>query len=243
LNDRLVLPTALAWIAAAPRGTPDGYEKLDFARALVPALAILQTLQAFPVAGSQVAFSALALVPVGALCVSDGLVQLGLTKVRFQLVASLLFLTVAVSWLPVTWQQSRAAYASAVPLGLPGATLVRVPADQGAVLRRVTQAVRNNCDTFVSVPGLDSFYVFAQLQPPGPLPTRWMWLIGDDPHQQAVVEAANRINRMCVIENDDLINFWSQGRQIPGGPLQNYIRSSFVPAYSIDRYSVLVRRT
>jgi hypothetical protein len=107
LNHPLLLPIALAWVVAAPRGRPDGYEKLDFARALLPALAILQSLHAFPIAGSQAAWAALPLVPVGAMCIGDGLAQLGLTRARMQLATSLLFLTFAVSWLPPAWQQSR----------------------------------------------------------------------------------------------------------------------------------------
>jgi hypothetical protein len=242
LNNRLALPLALAWVVAAPRGTPDGFEKLDFVRALVPALAILQSLHAFPVAGSQLGFSALTLVPVGAMCIGDGLAQLGLTRVRLQLATSLLFLTIVVSWLPPAWQHSRAAYASSIPLGLPGASRVHVQADQAALLRQVTQSLRDNCDTYISLPGMDSFYIFGQLSPPTP-PTRWIWLINDVPQEQAVVEASKRITRLCVIENDDLIKLWSQGRQVPDGPLQTYIQQAFVPAYSFDHYSILVRRS
>jgi hypothetical protein len=242
LNNRLALPLALAWVVAAPRGTPDGFEKLDFIRALVPALAILQSLHAFPVAGSQLGFAALTLAPVGAICIADGVAQLGLTRVRLQLATSLLFLTIVVSWLPPAWQHSRAAYASSIPLGLPGASRVHVAADRAVLLRQITQSLRDNCDTYISLPGMDSFYIFGQLPPPTP-PTRWMWLIDDVPQEQAVVEAGKRINRLCVIENDDLIKLWSQGRQVPNGPLQTYIQEDFVQAYSFDHYSILVRRS
>jgi hypothetical protein len=241
LNHELVLPLAFAWVVAAPRGRPDGFEKLDFARSLVPALAILQSLHAFPVAGSQVAWSTLTLIPVGALCIGDGLAQMGLTRARLQLATSLMLLVLAVSWLPPAWQQTRAAFASSVKLGLPGASRIHVPADQAAVLRKVTQSIRDNCDTFVSLPGLDSFYIFAQQQPPSPLPTRWMWLIGDVPHQQALVEASKRINRLCVVENKNLIAGWSNGRRLDG-PLATYIEAGFVETYTFDQYSILTRR-
>ncbi len=240
LNQPLLLPVALAWVVAAPRGRAGGFERLDFARALVGSLAILQALQAFPVAGSQTAWGALPLVPVGAICIGDGLLQLGLTRIRLQLAAGLVFLTFAAGWLPTTWKDSRAAYASGLPLGLPGASLVRVPADQATPLRQVTQSIRDNCDTFISIPGLDSFYIFGQLQPPIPLPTRYMWLIDDVPHQQALVEASKRINRLCVVENDFLIGSWSQGRE-HNGPLVTYVHDGFVPAYTFEHYSILVR--
>lgn len=245
LNQPLVLPLSLAWLAAAPRGMRDGYQDLDFARALVPAVAILQSLHAFPVAGSQVAFAALALVLVGAACINDGLAQLaevGLGSVRLQLATALLFLAMAVSWLPPALQQSRASYAAAVPLGLSGALRVHVPADQATFLRDVTQSLRDHCDTFISVPGVDSFYVFGQLSPPAGMNlTRWIWLTHDVVEQQAAVAASSRVNRLCVVENDALIVYWSQGRQVPDGPLLDYIRQGFVPGYSFGPYSVLVR--
>jgi hypothetical protein len=241
LSQPFMLPLSLAWIVAAPRGRADGFETLDFARALVPALAILQSLAAFPVAGSQLALGAVFLVPVGAICIGDGLIQVGLTRIRRQVATALLLLALGVSWLPMSWQQTRTAYKSSVPLGLPGATLVRVPADQAALFREVTQSLRENCDTFISVPGLDSFYMFGQLQPPAP-PTRWIWLANDVPQEKAVVEASNRISRLCVLENDDLIKFQLQGRPAPNGPLPAYIQSDFVPAYSFGPYTILVRR-
>jgi hypothetical protein len=240
LNNRIGLPIALAWVVAAPRAKPDGYAKLDFARALLAALAILESLQAFPVAGSQALEAALPLVPVGAICIFDGLGQLGLERVRLQLATWLVFLTLGAGWLPQTWQQTRATYASDVPLGLPGASRVRVPADQAALLGQVNQAIRDNCETFISVPGLDSFYIFSRLKPPGSAPTRWIWLIGDASAQQAVIDASQQVGRLCVVENDSLIAFWTQGRHV-GGPLEAYIQGGFGTLYTIGPYSVLVR--
>jgi hypothetical protein len=242
LSNPLVVGLALVWVVAAPRATHDGYETLDFARALLPAIAILQSLHSFPVAGSQTAWAALTLVPAGAICIADGLVQLGLTRARLQLASLLVFLTLAVSWLPPIWRDTRAAYASAVSLGLQGATLIRVPPDQAAVLRQVTQSIRDNCETFISVPGLDSFYLFGQVQPPTPLPTRLIWLTDDVPHQQALIAASNRIARLCVVKNDYLITAWSRGRTVTG-PLDDYINANFVQMSSIDGYSILTRRS
>ena len=244
LNNRLVLPVALAWVVAAPRATSVGFLQPDFARVLVPALAVLESLEAYPVAGSDQAFAALMLVPVGAICIHDGVVQLselGLTRVYRQIATAVVFAAIAVSWFPADLQQSRAAYDSAVSLGLPGATRVHVPADQAAILRQVTQALRANCDTFISLPGVDSFYVFAQLPPPtGPI--RLPWLTSNVAKQQAIVALVDPIGRLCVIDNQDLVNFWLQGRPEPVGPLVTYVQNGFVPAESIGKYSLLVRR-
>ena len=62
---------SFAWVALIqPPGKPD--EGTQFARLLLPPLAVLQTLHAFPVAGSQVSWSTLLLIPVGALCIANG---------------------------------------------------------------------------------------------------------------------------------------------------------------------------
>jgi hypothetical protein len=241
-TDPLVLPVALAWVVAAPRARPEGgFEKLDFARALVPALAILQTLHVFPVAGSQTGWAALPLVTVGAVCISDGMVQVRLSQVRVQLATWLVFLALVVSWVPAAWRDTQAQCAATVPLGLPGASLVRVPPDEVTLLKQITQTIRDNCDTYVSVPGLDSFYLFGQLQPPTPLPSRYMWLSDDVRHEQALVASVDRIKRLCVVENDYLIYAWTEGRTLTG-PLDAYIQAGFVPIYEVHHYSILVRR-
>jgi hypothetical protein len=241
LNSQLVISNALAWVLAAPRATPEGYAKLDFARALLPAIAVMQSLHVYPVPGSQFAWAALPLIPIGAICVADGLVQLDLTRVRQQLASLLVFFTFAVSWIPQTWRDTRANYASSVSLGLPGATLVRVTPEEASILRQLAQTIRDNCDNFISVPGLDSFYIWDQFEPPTPLPTRFIWLAGDIPRLQALIKSSDRINRLCVVENSYLIYAWSRDRTATG-PLDAYIRNGFVPIYEVHHYSILIRR-
>ena len=67
-------------------------------------------------------------------------------------------------------------------------------------------------------------------------------LLDDEAHQQAVIEASRRINRLCVVENAFLITSWTHGRAV-GGPLEAYIQSDFVPAYTFGDYTILVRRS
>jgi hypothetical protein len=242
LNSQLVISNALAWVLAAPRATPEGYAKLDFARTLLPAVAVMQSLHVFPVPGSQFAWAALPLIPVGAICLGDGLVQLGLTRVRQQLGSLLVFLVFAVSWIPQTWRDARSNYASSVSLGLPGATLVRMGPEQATVLRHLAQTIHDNCDNFISVPGLDSFYIWDKFEPPTPLPTRFIWLADDVPHLQALIKSSDRITRLCVVENSYLIVAWSRGRTVTT-PLDDYIQSGFQQIDSINYYSVLARRS
>ena len=239
LDNPLLLPLAVAWVVATPRASRDGYEGPGFVRVLLAGMAIVEALQAYPVAGSQRLFAEMAMVPVGAVAMSDGVAQLGLARAPLQVATALLFFAMAASWLPQAWQ-ARADYETAVPLGLAGATRVRVPAAQASILQDVTAALHAGCDTYISVPGMDSFYVFAELPPPSP-PTRWIWLIDDVRLENAVVAAGDRVPRLCVIRDQQLIDFWTSGHGLPNGPIDTYVGGGFVPAENIGPYEILVR--
>lgn len=67
------LPLVLAWVAAIPPSGAAEPPYRRFLRVLLPALAMAETLQVYPVAGSQTGIAALTFVPVGALCLGDAL--------------------------------------------------------------------------------------------------------------------------------------------------------------------------
>ena len=71
----LGLAAPLAWLAACPPATGPGHAS-PYVRVLLPALALLGMLHAYPVFGSQAGLAAVAFVPVGALVLSDGLREL-----------------------------------------------------------------------------------------------------------------------------------------------------------------------
>ena len=70
------LPMVLAWIAVIPPAGVQESTYKRFLRVLLPALALAEALQVYPVAGSQVGIASLAFVPVGALCLADALTSL-----------------------------------------------------------------------------------------------------------------------------------------------------------------------
>src|SRR4051794_25423124 len=74
LTQGMVVGAALLWVAVLdPRG---GSPQTSFLRVLIPALAALQFLQAYPIAGSQVFWSGLLLVVIGGIIAADGADQL-----------------------------------------------------------------------------------------------------------------------------------------------------------------------
>jgi hypothetical protein len=223
-------------------------------RVLVAALAALLTLQVFPVDGSQLAWSGLGLVVAGAVIISDGLHCLapssalgpgtvpGLGPHRgAALPAVLVAVLVIGNLVPTAWQW-RHIYQRRIPTGLAGAHRVRWPPAEVGVEQQVTAALRSECTTFVSLPGLNKFYFFTGQAPPTDLnTTQWMYLQGRSV-QQKVVDALEGVPRACALENDTVLGFWQQGKPLPSSsPLQGYIRTHFMVTAHYGDFTILVR--
>jgi hypothetical protein len=89
---------------------------------------------------------------------------------------------------------------------------------------------------------MNSFYIFARLQPLTYLnATAWMQLF-DDQTQHRVVSALRQNPDACVLRNDGIIAFWNQGRPLPNGPLTSYISETYRPVRELGGYEILTRR-
>lgn len=241
----LALP--LAWLAAqAPRETAGG-PTFGYARLLLPALAVLESLQAYPIAGMQLSLAALTLVPLGGLILADGMSQLGSSaqqlQSRFARLASraapaaLLLGIVAFQFFGyLAWLE----FDSGRPLGLPGAGSVRLQDQRGADLRALVVAVDRECSSFITFPGMASFYLWTGQQSPAQLYSPWMFAMDGAAQRSAVSQIENR-PRLCVVKNQAVIDFWAEGRPVPGRPLVDFIGTDFVRFGSYGDYELLVR--
>jgi hypothetical protein len=243
----LALP--LAWLATqAPRG--DVRNPIDpYCRFLLPALAVLESLQAYPVAGTQLSLAALGLMPVAAITLNDGIRQLrGLDSTRPKLIRlagwvapATLLTTIAI--LELTGYLAQTGYSSGIPLGLRGAEAVRLPEQQAAPLRAVVAAVeRNHCSSLLTFPGMDSFYLWTSQD--GLTETRYgqWYLTLDRGQEQSIVRRLEGQTHACAVKNQKLIDFWTHGRPIPGQPLVDYINGNFEAAGTFGDYELLVAR-
>jgi len=223
-----------AWIALIP-GPAGENGATAFARLLLPPLAVLQALHAFPVAGSQLSWSAFLLVPVGAICVANGVrgLAIGLSGERERR-AALAIATAAVAVLAAVLvetqlrkplQEVRAAYDERISLGLPGAADIHVEPQEARTYRVISRAIEANCGSFLTLPGLNSFYLWTERDPPtGFNTTAWTTLL-DDPSQRMIVSATRSTADLCVLENAPMAAGWSGGT-IPDGPLVRYLRGA-----------------
>ena len=247
----LSLALPLAWIIAIPPSN-GGVELALFVRFSLAALAILQGLHAYPVAGSQMAWSGMLLIPVGAICIADGWsvlrTRVGRVGVRRRLVAHAfvaLPLIAFVAWL-VLWsilpsvRNGFLAYDLGVQPQLPGASRLRIAPSQAQTYERLAETLQSRCSTFLSIPGLNSLYLFSGLEPPTYLnATAWMYLF-DAPTQARVVERSEPIEGLCTVRSPALLDFWRQGRPVPPGPLVNFVFRDLERVERVDDYSVFV---
>ncbi len=230
-----LLGLSLAWIATGTRRD----EPNQYVRLLLPALAVLESLHAYPVAGTQLSLAALLMIPVGAVVLNDGI-----TGVRARGAARVApaALILATAVLALEGFLAGSQYTAGSPSGLRGAELVRMQARQAAQLRQLVAAIDSDCSSFITFPGMNSIYIWTGQEPPSDLRYGVWWLTPDPVDQQAVVRQLEGRSRLCVVKNQTLIDFWAQGRQVPPQPVVDFIDASFMPSATFGDYELLVRK-
>ncbi|SPM28068.1 hypothetical protein [Mycobacterium terramassiliense] len=237
-----------AWVALIqPPRTPD--DETQFARLLLPPVAVLQTMHAYPVAGSQLYWATFLLIPVGAICIANGARWIAVDRRddSVRRVPLLIGTTAALAALVVLvgihlnqgLGQARAAYNSSVPLGLPGAKDVHVSAEEAANYRAIVAVIDQHCTAFMTLPGMNSFYVWTHQQPPTDFKEPELIALVDDAHQQQMIETIHSIDGLCTVENIDLAQWWGTAAAIPPSPLVRYLHHDFVPIAKFGDYEVL----
>lgn len=249
----VIVPMLVAWIAVIP---PAGLAETPykrFLRVLLPALAIAETLQIYPVPGSQLGIASVCFVSVGALLLADAVAELravyaagpgprlarlaGTTAVASVAVAAVLALNV----LLLPGSSAIVNYRNNAELALPGATTMRIapPApEQYAQLVGLLQ--ENGCTTFIGFPNVNSLYLWSGLEPPRPYaPNGWFYALDDEQQRQAVAEL-RASERPCAIRNDELAASYLHGEAPPERPLVKYVLDEFRPVAEVGSFEFLL---
>jgi hypothetical protein len=245
-NTIFLLALPLAWLATQAPDDPGADPAGSYARVLLPALAVIESLQAYPFAGSQLSLAAFCVVPVGAITLGDGIRQLrgagvadrATVKALRWVAPAALAINVAVFLLFAL--TVAAGFGGDTPVGLPGAKSVRLPAQSANQLRLLVAAVDRDCSSLVTFPGMNSFYIWTGQDPP-PMRVEVWWLFLDSSTQQSIVQQLSSQPRLCVIKNQRVIDMWSAGRDVPSSPLVDFIGRQFVHDSSYGDYELLVR--
>jgi len=240
---------ALVWVALIPR--PSARKPPGLPLVLLVALALLQTLHAYPVAGSQVRFGAFLLLPVAAICVANGLRELPAAfPVRVAPYLRLAALAIPLAFLVWTTKavvvdggdEARGYYDAFSPLKLPGSERIHLPLPTAQTLRQVTRGLRENCRTYFGMPGLDSFYLWARQDPPTSLNVGdWMGLWDSDKQRRALHDITGTPG-LCLLRNDALASNYEQDGGFPDRPLYRWFtHAPFEPVARIGDYEILAR--
>ncbi len=228
---REALPLTLAWIAAIPPVDVEEPPFKRFVRVLLPALAVAEALQIYPVAGSQVGIAAATFVPVGALCIADGLASLRRwaaasgpeTALRLGVVVTVVLLAALGKFgyesIVRPGLTSLKTYRDLPAASLPGAGLLHIPPPQAEEYEALVELLHSqNCTTLVGQPSINSLYLWSGLEAPKPqVPGPWVRLL-DNATQQRIVDQLKASPRPCAVRNEAETNAWLNGQPLPSSP-------------------------
>jgi hypothetical protein len=228
----LSIALPFAWLGLMARG--DATPAEQFARLSLVAVAVLESLVAFPVAGTQRAFATVLLIVIAGVCLKDVLAALGdalaeawRDRQRVWLALELAGAAALAVYYFQPIQEARAFYAGRFSLGLPGAELLHIDSAHSAAFRWLTSNLQAAADTFVTMPGLNSLYLWTEEAPPTTWnATTWMTLF-DARRQQQIVDEAEQHPRLCAVRHNRHTARWLRGQAINGLPLVRFINEQF----------------
>lgn len=253
----LAIPIPFLWLLLIRTDT--GAAESDgghFPRVVLSLVAAFQTLQAYPVHGSQATWAVFLVIPLSAVCAGDALrtirtlIEQRLRRnpgapvlpMRLSTLLSLLLLGCvgAGYYSKANLAGRESAYWLQTPLSLPGASRLRFAQDEVAQLQWLAKNVNENCDGFVGMPGFGSLYFWTRTDPPASMNSAWILNL-EDAYQSAIVEKMRTYERPCIVENPSMVGFWTGGRPLtPGQPLVRYVYQEFRPGPHFGRYTLLL---
>ena len=239
---QLAFLTPSLWLLLAPdvEMTP----ATRFARGSLAFVSALQTLQAYPVAGSQVAFSAGLLVVCVVIAFDDGFRGLGerwITDARRMAVQGLVVAAaVYLAW-PIASETETGwtrAYRRGYELRLPGAERVRLTRGEVARYQWLAGTAASSCRSLTTVPGLYSLNAWSGVSPPTHLnATAWLLLL-DAKQQKDVWSSAIASPSSCVILNRSLSTNWLGARTLESVGAEDRLKQ-LTPLITSDGFELL----
>ena len=221
-------------------------EANTFPRALLCAVTVLQTLYAYPIAGSQLSFIQVLPIIIVMTCLGDLLQwqQKRLSVIPPMLLraaALMLLLWVAASYLVIA-RSERKFYDSLPSLELRGAERIHLYPEQVQDYRWLVQNLNDHCDTFMGFPELPSLHIWTGKDPlPGLELDDWILIVSGE-RQVAASAALSGHPNACAIYNPDLVGFWNRTHQdLNSLPLVRYLHQNFKVVGATGQFNLLVR--
>ncbi len=237
----LVVP--FGWLVLVP-STGDFSKKPSFARVALCLLSVFSALYMLPVAGTQVAFSLVLTIPIVCVFLDDAGGMLVTVKrsegvIRLAKIAAAVVLLTFNAYVALDAAQ---AYRRPEAMRLAGADRIHVPVQIAGDYRWMIATLNDSCDSNFSMPGIFSLYFWTNTPPPTRLlMSNWIGFLNPQ-QQQQVVNDLSRIQRLCIVYDPRLVEFWRRGQDVSKSPLARYIHDEFVASAKRRGYVILVRR-
>ncbi|MGZ4251624.1 MAG: Ig-like domain-containing protein, partial [Solirubrobacteraceae bacterium] len=239
-NARFALALPLAWVAALPSTRDDGSLAGRFVRLVIPALAVMQALIAYPVSGTQMPFGSVLLLICGAVCVADGWSDLETSArdqpVRHRQAAPWAIMTSLTTALAIVFtvqyvvrpaRSARLIYNSEQPLPFPGSRRLHLPRQQVAVFTSVVSTLRGRCRSVLTMPGMMSLNLWSALPAPSGMTQEPWWAVLSPAQLRVALARARAARGLCLVRDNVLVGFWLQGRELPQIPLVRFVTDDF----------------
>lgn len=221
---------------------------VDVPRVSLALLAVLQPLQSYPVAGSQVSLGTMLMVPAAVTCLSDVRDWLRRRAVATAMPRGLdpLATVMVVAMVAVWASHERSAYVRSVPLGLPGSSRLRLPERQVAGIRWLVANIDHSCSTFLCTTGFHSLYLWAEKEPTSCLTLGNEVELFKSAQQKALLNSIEATPRPLIIDHASHFTPSNQKSVAPGHErvLLDGIERDFV-AYgggTVEGYTLKARR-
>lgn len=233
-----------AWLMAVPLQAGSATSS-DRARAWLAWVFVWQTLQAYPIAGSQVAWGSFLWAPLALSSWRDAArywsARPPLRISRFLQWHPLLpALAACWAWLALA-VPAHSRYRADDPVQLPGAESLRVPRGHADQLRIMTANARLHGTTVFSFPGMFSFNLWTgRPTPTSNNVTHWFSLLGASQQRDIVDQLQADPHAVVIIHPPHLKHLWDRGLA-PSGLLIDHLLQAFEPALRLYAYELWVR--
>ena len=247
LNHFLLLSFGPPFVWVLLTGPAPRSDANSLSRSVIAFAAVLLTLQIFPIAGTQMAYGSFLIVIVGIACAFEGISDARslaewMNRRRVQMTASAVVCIAILAFCIHLARENSSRYFSQEPVDLPGARLVRLPAEDVGLYRDLVANLNAKCDSFITMPGLYSLYFWTGKESPTRLnATAWMSLL-DDSQQRRVVDELRPIPRLCAIYHAQQTANGSRNRDLAQLPLSAYIFDNMQTEQTLGEYQFMIRK-
>ena len=243
----LYSPALACFVLMGPAGRAWGSADV-LARTFLAFLSITEYMWLYPVAGSQTYCATLLCAVAGIVVLHDGAADLAAFTSRGNRSARI---STGLAWSVLVagtlmkcslWASSGLEeYRHFTPLGLPGSRLIRLPPERVTAIRALAEEIRADCDSYLSFPGVNSYYFWSKKEPvTGFNTTNWMYFLTD--RQRADIETGlARLSRPCIVIHRKALAMWMQGRPLDPTPA-TYVNEHFRYKTTIDNYEIWVKK-